>query len=238
MTEILAIIPARGGSKGLPKKNIRMINGHPLISYSIQAALESKSITRTICSTDSNNIRNIAQKYGAEVPFLRPKELAQDDTSDLDTFFGLLSDLKDKENYQPEIIVQLRPTSPIRLEGQIDAAIDILTNDPKVDSVRSVTPAKATPYKMWKIEDEILCPLLESSNLKEPYNMPRQKLPQVWWQTGTIDITRTVNIFSGTMSGKVIKPFAIDADYAVDIDQIESLYEAERIIKSIKCIKP
>ena len=238
MTEILAIIPARGGSKGLPKKNIRMINGHPLISYSIQAALESKSITRTICSTDSNNIRNIAQKYGAEVPFLRPKELAQDDTSDLDTFFGLLSDLKDKENYQPEIIVQLRPTSPIRLEGQIDAAIDILTNDPKVDSVRSVTPAKATPYKMWKIEDEILCPLLESPNLKEPYNMPRQKLPKVWWQTGTIDITRTVNIFSGTMSGKVIKPFPIDADYAVDIDQIESLYEAERIIKSIKCIKP
>ncbi len=87
MTEILAIIPARGGSKGIPKKNIRMVDGHPLISYSIQAALESKSINRIICSTDSKNIRNIAQKYGAEVPSLRPLELAQDNTSDLDTFY-------------------------------------------------------------------------------------------------------------------------------------------------------
>ena len=238
MTKILAIIPARGGSKGIPKKNIRMVDGHPLISYSIQAALESKSINRIICSTDSKNIRNIAQKYGAEVPSLRPLELAQDNTSDLDTFYWLLNDLKDKENYKPEIIVQLRPTSPIRLRGQIDEAIELLINNQAVDSVRSVTPAKATPYKMWKIKDKILYPLLENNKLKEPYNMPRQQLPEVWWQTGTIDITRAKNIFSGTMTGKIIKPYIIDAEHAVDIDQIESLDEAERIIKSINCIKP
>ena len=238
MTEILAIIPARGGSKGIPKKNIRMVDGHPLISYSIQAALESKIINRIICSTDSKSIGNIAQKYGAEVPFLRPLELAQDNTSDLETFYWLLTELKDRENYNPEIIVQLRPTSPIRLPGQIDEAIDLIINNQVVDSVRSVTPAKATPYKMWNIKDKTLYPLLKSNKMKEPYNMPRQQLPEVWWQTGTIDITRAKNIFSGTMTGKIIKPYIIDAEHAVDIDQIESLDEAERIIKSINCIKP
>ena len=160
MTEILAIIPARGGSKGIPKKNIRMVDGHPLISYSIQAALESKIINRIICSTDSKNIGNIAQKYGAEVPFLRPLELAQDNTSDLETFYWLLTELKDRENYNPEIIVQLRPTSPIRLRGQIDEAIDLIINNQVVDSVRSVTPAKATPYNMWNIKDKTLYRLL------------------------------------------------------------------------------
>ncbi|MFL2664812.1 MAG: acylneuraminate cytidylyltransferase family protein [Dehalococcoidia bacterium] len=238
MTEILAIIPARRGSKGLPMKNIKMVNGHPLISYSIQAALESKSINRIICSTDSKNIGNIAQQYGAEVPFLRPKELAQDDTTDLETFYGLLTELRDRENYNPEIIVQLRPTCPIRLRGQIDDAIDLIKNNQKVDSVRSVALTKEHPYKMFKIKDEILYPLLESKDLKEPYNMPRQQLPEAWWHTGTIDITRAKNIYSGTMTGKVIKPYIIDAKHAVDIDHIGSIYEAERIIQLIDCIKP
>jgi N-acylneuraminate cytidylyltransferase len=238
MTEVLAIIPARGGSKGLPGKNVRPLAGHPLVSYSIAAGLQAKLVNRVICSTDDDEIAEIALRYGAEIPFMRPSELAQDESPDIDAFQHLLEELKTRENYRPDIIVQLRPTSPVRQPGQVDTGIELLLNNPETDSVRGVTPAPATPYKMWRINDDILNPLLTIDGVPEPFNMPRQALPEVWWQTGTLDIMRASVIESGSMTGSEIRPFIVDPEHAVDIDHIESFIRAERVISSIECVLP
>ena len=126
MKEILALIPARGGSKGIPRKNIRSFAGYPLIAWSIAAAQQASSVTRTIVSTDDEEIASVAREYGAETPFLRPSALAQDNTTDLPVFEHALQWLEANENYQPEIVVQLRPTSPIRPKDCVDSAIKIL----------------------------------------------------------------------------------------------------------------
>src|SRR4029079_13968109 len=114
MTEILALIPARGGSKGIPRKNIRTFAGYPLIAWSIAAAKQASCVTRIIVSTDDEEISSVARQFGAETPFLRPSELAQDQTTDLPVFEQALDWLRDNESYKPDITVQLRPTSPIR----------------------------------------------------------------------------------------------------------------------------
>jgi N-acylneuraminate cytidylyltransferase len=238
MAEVLAIVPARGGSKGLPRKNLRPLAGHPLIAYSVAAGLQATLVDRVICSTDSEEIADVARQYGAEVPFMRPAELARDDSPDIDAFQHVLRELQARENYRPDIIVQLRPTSPIRQPGQVDTGIETLLNNPGTDSIRAVTTSPATPYKMWKIKSDILTPLLTLDGVPEPFNMPRQALPEVWWQTGTLEIIRTSVIESGSMTGSEIRPFVIDPEHAVDIDLIESFARAERIIASIECVKP
>src|SRR5512137_723249 len=124
--EILALIPARGGSKSIPRKNIRLLAGYPLMAYSIAAAIRSKGVTRTIVSTDDEEIARVAQSYGAETPFLRPLEYALDNTTDFPVFTHALSWLKENEEYQPDVVVQLRPTSPLRPPDCVDRAIQIL----------------------------------------------------------------------------------------------------------------
>src|SRR5512136_3026677 len=120
MAEVLALIPARGGSKSIPRKNIRLFAGRPLIAYSIAAGLAAETVTRLIVSTDDEEIAQIARKYGAETPFLRPTEISQDNTPDLPVFQHTLTWLADQEAYAPEIVVQLRPTSPFRRVTHID----------------------------------------------------------------------------------------------------------------------
>src|SRR5512144_1887099 len=120
MTEILALIPARGGSKGIPRKNIRSFAGHPLIAYSIAAGLRSSMVNRVIVSTDDEEIAAVACQYGAEVPFLRPAEYAQDQTLDLPVFQHVIDWFAEHENYRPDVVVQLRPTSPIRPPALVD----------------------------------------------------------------------------------------------------------------------
>ena len=122
----MAIIPARGGSKNLPRKNIRMLAGHPLIAYSIAAGLRSRLVQRILVTTDDEEISQIASHYGAEVPFLRPASLAGDETADLPVFQHVLDWLKVEEEYRPDIVIQLRPTSPIRPPGCIDEAVELL----------------------------------------------------------------------------------------------------------------
>jgi len=237
--EILAIIPARGGSKGLPGKNIKPLLQHPLIAYSIKAAKESSLINRIIVNTDDESIASIAAKYGAEVPFMRPKELAQDLTTDLAVFLHQLKWMKDHENYIPDIVVQLRPTSPIRMAGWIDEAINKLINT-KADSLRAITPSPLTPFKMWLLNNntEAMEPLLKLSDIAEPFNQPRQQLPTVYWQTGTLDIILTSVIANeGLMSGKNIIPFNIPTAMAIDIDTVDAFYMAETYIQYNNCIK-
>ncbi len=224
MTEVLAIIPARGGSKGIPRKNIRLFAGYPLLAYSIAAGLQARQVTRVLVSTDDEEIAAIAREYGAETPFLRPSELAQDRTTDLPVFVHALQWLEEHEAYRPDVVVQLRPTSPIRPPSLVDDAIRVLLEHPDADSVRGVVPAGQNPHKMWKLPDGEHAPmkaLLEVPGIEEPYNAPRQILPPVYWQTGHIDAIRPQTILEKhSMTGEVIYPLLIDPRYTIDIDNL------------------
>jgi YrbI family 3-deoxy-D-manno-octulosonate 8-phosphate phosphatase len=228
LPEVLAIVPARGGSKSIPRKNIQPLAGHPLMAYSIAAGLQAESVRRVIVSTDDAEIAEIARTYGAETPFLRPAELAADDTQDFPVFQQALAWLKEHEDYQPEVVVQLRPTSPLRPKDCVDQAVAKLLADPEADSVRGVVPSKQIPYKMWRIApDGRMQPLLDEG-FDEPYNMPRQKLPQTYWQTGHIDAIRTRTILEkDSLSGDVILSLVLDPKYTIDIDTLQDWERAE-----------
>src|SRR5215216_2832915 len=235
MTEILALIPARGGSKGIPRKNIRNFAGYPLIAWSIAAAKQASCVTRLIVSTDDEEISAVARAYGAETPFLRPAELAQDQTTDLPVFEHALQWLEENEGYQPEIVVQLRPTSPIRPKGMLDHAIHILFEHSDADCVRGVVPAGQNPFKMWRFdrEDKPIKPLLTVDGIAEPYNAPRQTLPPVYWQTGHIDAIRVSTIKQKkSLTGDVIYPLVIDPRYTVDIDNLSDWAKYEALANS------
>lgn len=235
MREILAIIPARGGSKSIPRKNIKLLGSKPLITYSIEAGLMAKKVGRVVVSTDDEEIANVARKFGAEVPFMRPKKLGEDNIPDLPVFQHTLKWLKEHENYVPDIVVQLRPTSPFRPPRLIDETIDILLKNDLADSVRGVIVSGQNPYKMWNIVKGRLKPLLQLSGNSEPYNSLRQKLPQTYWQTGHIDVIRYKIIMEkNSMSGGVILPIVIDPLYAVDIDTEADWSRAEWLIENYK----
>ncbi len=233
MVEILALIPARGGSKGLPRKNIKSLGGYPLIGYSIAAALNAKLVNRTVVTTDDPEIGDLAKEYGAEVPFLRPAEFAQDDTRDLPVFQHALKWFSEQEDYYPDVVVQLRPTSPFRPPELIDEAIQILLNNTGATSVRGVVPSQQNPFKMWTIEPEgSMVPLLETE-FEEPFNMPRQELPPTFWQTGHVDVIKTETIIKGSMSGQVVYAYQIDPRFSVDLDNLLDWQRAEMRLKSL-----
>jgi len=237
----LALIPARGGSKGLPNKNILPLEGHPLISYSIAAGKSTPLIDRVVVTTDSPEIARISKEYGADVPFIRPAELAGDYTTDLETFQHALDWLEKEEGYVPDLVLQLRPTSPIRFLHEIEACIKLLHTHPDAESVRTITPSPITPFKMWFMdaEDQPLRQLLYVDGIDEPFNMPRQKLPPTYWQTGTYDlIRRDVIMKKDSMTGKTILPILIENAMAIDIDDMSSFEKAEILMKTLDCIRP
>lgn len=218
--EVLALIPARGGSKGIPRKNLRDFAGAPLLAYSIVAALRSNLVTRVIVSTDDEEIAAVAREWGAETPFMRPDTYAQDDTTDLPVFEHALTWLRENEAYQPDILVQLRPTSPVRPKNLIDEAVKLLIEHPEADCVRGVVPSGQNPHKMWKIDAEgRMQPLLNVPGLAEAFNAPRQALPPTYWQTGHVDVIRVATILDKhSLTGDVIYSILIDPLYTVDID--------------------
>lgn len=231
--DVLAIIPARGGSKGIPRKNILYFAGYPLIAYSIIAGLQSNLVTRTVVSTDDEEIAQVAKSWGAEVPFLRPSELAEDNTLDYPVIRHCLDWLQEHEGYQPAVVVQLRPTSPIRPLGCVDAAVQSLLENPGADCVRGVVPSGQNPFKMWTIDAQsgVMKSLLQLEGVQEPYNAPRQALPKVYWQTGHIDAIRTETILDkGSLTGDVILPLMMDSKYTVDIDLPSDWKTSERLI--------
>lgn len=231
--EVLAVIPARGGSKSIPRKNIKLFNGVPLIAYSIAAGLQAKSVTRVIVSTDDEEIAEIAKNHGAQVPFMRPKSLGRDTTPDLLVFQHTLSELKKREGYVPDVVVQLRPTSPIRPKTCVDQAVALLKSNSKVSSVRGVVPSSQNPYKMWRITSKFrMSPLL--SEIKEAYNLSRQKLPLTYWQTGHIDAIRLSTILQGSMTGSVICPLVLDPNYTVDIDNERDWLRSEWMMRQMR----
>ena len=229
--DILALIPARGGSKSIPRKNIREVAGKPLIAYSIEQALGSARITRVIVSTDDREIADSARAHGAEVPFIRPSEFAQDHSPDIDVFRHALAWLLTQEGYEPGIVVHLRPTMPLRRIETINQAIEQFIQNQDADSLRSVNMASQTPFKMWMIDRTgYLEPVVQLPGQPEPYNIPRQKLPPVYWQNGYIDIVRrNVIVEMGSMTGKKILAFVIN-EPCIDIDYEYSLQQIERVL--------
>jgi CMP-N-acetylneuraminic acid synthetase len=224
--KILSIIPARSGSKSIPDKNIYSYLGKPLMAYSILDSLNSSLINRTIVSTDSNYYAQIAESFGAEIPFIRPKEISEDFSTDLEVFEHALDYLKTKENYIPDIVVHLRPTYPKRNVQDLDAMINLLIENSNWDSIRSVSEANETPYKMWKMDNGVLIPVIEQSQIIEAYNQPRQILPKVYSQNACIDVTRANTIKEKkSMTGNVIGAYVMkenwDIDYFSDFTKID-----------------
>lgn len=240
LKNVVAIIPARGGSKSIPRKNIKMLAQYPLLVYSIIAGLNAKLVNRVIVSTDDAEIAEIAQQYGAEVPFLRPTDISGDDARDSTVFEHVLSWFEEHEPVMPDVFVQLRPTAPIRPPGMVDQAIELLLSSPQSDSVRSVVEAMQTPYKMWRLENNMLVPLLET-DMFESYNAPRQQLPKVYFHTAHIDVfwTRTM-LEKQSITGDKVLPYFVDRDYCVDIDTLYDWQRAEEIIDSgkLEMVKP
>lgn len=232
--EVLAIIPARGGSKSIPRKNARLFAGQPLLAFSIAAAQQADAVTRILISTDDAEMAEMARQLGAEAPFLRPTEIAQDSTLDLPVFQHALQWLAKNEGYKPDIVVQLRPTSPLRPPGLVDEAVRLLLAHPKADSVRGVVPSGQNPHKMWTFSaGGPMQPLLKAKGVAEPYNAPRQKLPATYWQTGHIDAIRAATILKkNSMSGEEIWPLVIDPRYAVDIDTLNDWRRGEWLATS------
>ena len=214
-----------------------------MIVYSIAAASRAACVTRTVVSTEDEEIAAVARRFGADVPFLRPPDLAGDRVPDLPVLANVLEGLAEREGYRPDVLVQLRPTSPARPVTLIDMAVELLVAHPEADSVRAVVPAAQNPHKMWRIDGSsgLMRPLLEVPGVAEPYNAPRQDLPLVYWQTGQIDAVRPeVVLERRSSSGSAILPMVVDSRFAVDIDSDWDLRRAEWLVRrgGLEMVRP
>lgn len=226
--KILCLIPARGGSKSIPRKNVIQLLGRPLIAWSIQHAIDSKYINRVIVSTDDDEIANVSLEYGAEVPFRRPCEIATDASPDIESFDHALNWLSVNEDYFPDLVVHLRPTGPSRRVEVVDRAVELMLEDREADSLRSISIARESPFKMWLINEDYMSPVVTIDGLKDSHSVGRQMLPTAYWQNGYVDIVRPSTIQDKrSMVGDKVIPFLIkeevlDLDYVDDIPKIEA----------------
>ena len=220
-----AIIPARGGSKGIPKKNIKPLRGKPLISYSIEHAKKSKYINKVVVSTEDEEIAEISTEYSAEI-IERPKELAKDESPTIDAIFHALAVLK-TENYNPDIIILLQPTSPLRNAEDIDNAMELFLNS-GCESVVSVCEVEHSPYWSLKIEDNHLKPIFGEKYLE----MRRQDLPKVYMPNGAIFISTPENLrkYKSFHCPKTI-PYVMPLERSVDIDKEIDFMLAELLMR-------
>jgi len=215
--QIMAIIPARSGSKGVPQKNIRPLLGHPLLAWSIAAAKLSKCIDRVLVSTDSEDYAQIARHYGAEVPFLRPTAYARDDSLDIEFIIHALKWLREHEGSVPDYLVHLRPTCPNRDSESIDRAVEIMLNNTEATSLISVHPVIYPPSKYYKLTD---AGLLEGYMSDEYNNLPRQSCPQAYQGNGHIDLYKTANITkAGSLLGAKALPFICSNPGDIDAEE-------------------
>ncbi len=217
--KILGFIPARAGSKRVPLKNIKPLCGKPLIGYTVEAALQSRYIDRVVVSTDSSELADVARQYGAEIPFLRPSEIAQSTSTEMQFFTHALQWFKEKEDYEPDVIVLLYPTSPFRKTATIDRAIELFIAHPEADSLRSITACTEHPYKMWTINDDNLLESFVKTDIKNAHTLSYSMLPEVYIQNASIYITKPSTIYEkGSPTGDVIIPFVMDALESIDIN--------------------
>lgn len=232
MTKILCLIPARSGSKGLPDKNIKIMVDKPLMAWSIEQAKDTeyykRGNMRIVVSTDSEVYKDIGLKWGAEVPFLRPKLISNDDSTDLMFIKHALNWLEKNQQYKPDYILHLRPTQPCRKKSLIDDCLNkFIGPGSKFDSLRTVISTEKTPYKMYSKVDNELIPLFNNVHgLLEPYNMGRQYLPKTYLHNGYVDIIKTKLIKQDLLSGKILAYEMKECDN-IDIDTINDWKKAE-----------
>ena len=224
---MIAIIPARSGSKGVPGKNIKLLGGIPLFAFSIIAAKMMPSVSRVIVSTDSEEYAQIAKDYGAEVPFLRPNEISGDKSTDFDLFLHALNWFKENENLIPEYILHLRPTTPLRNPQIMEDAVKLfIENKNLASSLRSGHSAPESPYKWFLKDDENYFKGLRDDLTPEKVNLPRQSFPSVYIPDGYIDILKSsVILTTGTLHGDKMlvfeSPFCVEVDTKDDFEYLE-----------------
>lgn len=229
--KVLALIPARQGSKSIPEKNIMNLGGHPLLAYSIAAAKLSKYIDRVVVSTDSEKFAAVARRYGAEVPFLRPAEYAQDNSLDIEVFRHALAWLEKQEEYMPNLVVHLRPTTPLREPAVVDRAIDEIFSDENATALRSAHESEYTAYKLFRKKGDYINFFGQGdfAEHEEYYNRPRQVLPQTYNCNGYIDVMRPEELRQrGTLHGSRIRAFITDR--IADIDDLRDFDFAKNLL--------
>ena len=231
MIDIVAIIPARSGSKGVPDKNIKLLAGKPLIAYSIASAQLTDNIQRVIVSTDSERYAEIASEYGAETPFLRPAELSVDSSTDYDVLKHTLDWLQVNEGFQPEYLVYLRPVTPLRDITIIKSAIERIKMDNDATALRSIHEMPETAYKTLEIEGGYLKCICSDSFDIDAANLPRQKYEKTYEANGYVDIIRSSFVIEnekvfGNRVIAYITPWITDIDTMKDFEYLE--YQAAK----------
>jgi len=227
----LAIIPARGGSKRIPRKNLHLLGGKPLIAWTIETALASQMLDRVIVTTDDREIASVADRLGAEIPFMQPPDLAQDHIADFAVCSYAVQWLLNNETYYPDFIVWLRPTSPLRRIDDIDGAIlKLIETD--ADCVRSVTLVEQHPYWMKRLADDRLLPFLRGKDEKTYYQ--RQLLPTLYYLNGAVDVTKTSNVLKkGFIFGGDMRAYVMPPERSVDLDSEMDFELAEIIMQKM-----
>lgn len=221
----MAVIPARGGSKGIKNKNIIDLNGKPLIAYSVFAAKQSKYIDRVVVSTDSEKIAQVAEEHGADVPFLRPAELASDTAKTIDAILHCVKELKKRQD-EYDVLVLLQPTQPLRTSQDIDRALEIFCAN-GMRSLVSVREVEEHPILVRTIDkDGALKPLLAMNS-----TVRRQDMPKYYLVDGSIYINKIEDINENTSFNDNEIPYIIKAEHSVDIDEMRDLQIAELYLK-------
>jgi len=228
---IVGLIPARAGSKRVPNKNVLRLHGHPLLAYTISAALDSGVFEKVIVSTDSDEYAQIALHYGAEVPFLRPNSLAQDSSADIGWVAHALENLA-LIGYEFEIFSILRPTSPFRNASTIRRAYEEFSSRTDIDSIRAVELCSQHPGKMWRIKGDHLVPLLSvQPDGLDWFSSPTQSLPEVWVQNASLEIAFSRCVLeSESISGNRIAPFKTVFPEGIDINSEFDFARAKMVV--------
>jgi len=230
----VALIPARGGSKSIHKKNIVKLGNYPLIYYTIYVAQKTKLIDRIIVSTDDFQIKEISCSFGAEVPFIRPKSISNDDAGDYEVVDHMLKWITKNDENIPDHIIYLRPDFPFRTVKTLNNAIKRFIHDEKADGLRSIKISQEIPYKMWKIKNNYLVNVLDKIDIKEPHNSARQLFPQTYYPIGYIEIYKTQIVLNNkTLKGKKIIPFIIQ-DEIINIGSQKDLEKAKSRINNFQ----
>jgi CMP-N,N'-diacetyllegionaminic acid synthase len=227
---VIGLVPARSGSERVPQKNIRALAGHPLLAYAIATAQQAGVFDRVVCSTDSEEIAEIARYYGAEVPFLRPPELATSTSPDIEWIAYTLGELR--EHY--DLFALVRATNPFRGPDAFARGLEQLLATPEADSIRAVELVKQHPGKMWIVDGATMRPLLDQSHLDVAWHAGQyQALPKVYVQNSALEIawTRVVS-GTGTREGRTVAPFFTSGHEGFNVDDEEDWARAERIVEA------
>jgi len=229
--DIIALVPARSGSKGLKDKNILPLGGHPLISFSIIAAKQSELINEVYVTTDSEKYCQISESYGATVPFLRPAKISKDMSTDKEFFLHFIGWCISERKKIPDMIVHLRPSTPLRDFRLIDKAIQKLIDNSGASALRSCQNTELTPYKMFFAKDDYMKPCMVDAKYKESYNQPRQVFPKTFLPNGYVDIIRpAVLLDTGRLHGdKILLNLTPET---ADIDNINDYKSAKQLLNN------